>query len=153
MFAMAKSTPHKISKNTITNVVKEPMVGYQAMPLMPPMVQIADFTYNKFEAIASTVPFTQKEWANILHLSDRTLQRYAQSNTAFEGLYVDRILHIQQLLELGLKTFVSADAFYAWLKKDKNVMGQLINFQSLYSTQGIQETINQVGRILYNVYS
>ena len=48
---------------------------------------------------------------------------------------------------------MSADAFYQWLKKDKNVMGQLINFQSLNTTQGIQETINQVGRIFYNVYS
>ena len=150
---MAKSTNYKTPKNTATNIVKEPMVAYLAMPPMPRMVQVAAFTYNKFEKIAATVPFTQKEWANILHLSDRTLQRYAISNTAFEGIYVDRILHIQQLLELGLKTFVSADVFYAWLKKDKNVMGQLINFQSLYTTQGIQETINQVGRILYNVYS
>jgi len=150
---MAKSINYKTPKSTTDNLTKEPIVAYQAMPPMPRMVPVPAFTYNKFEKIAATVPFTQKEWANILHLSDRTLQRYAVSNTAFEGIYVDRILHIQQLLELGLKTFVSADAFYAWLKKDKNVMGQLLNFQSLYTTQGIQETINQVGRILYNVYS
>lgn len=153
MSNMAKSTNYKIPKSTASNIAKEPMVLYQAMPPMPRMVHAAAFTYNKFEKIAGTVPFTQKEWANILHLSDRTLQRYAINNTAFEGIYVDRILHIQQLLELGLKTFVSADALYKWLKKDKNVMGQLINFQSLYTTQGIQETISQVGRILYNVYS
>lgn len=153
MSNMAKLIKYKTPKSVVVNIAKEPMVAYQAIPPMPKMVQVAAFTYNKFAKIAATIPFTQKEWANILHLSDRTLQRYAQSNTAFEGIYVDRILHIQQLLELGLKTFVSADAFYQWLKKDKNVMGQLINFQSLYTTQGIQETINQVGRIFYNVYS
>ncbi len=150
---MAKTQKYTTSKNTNTNNAKEPLFAYQALPPLPRMVQVAAFTYNKFEKIAATVPFTQKEWAHILHLSDRTLQRYALNNTSFEGIYVDRILHIQQLLELGLKTFVRADAFYQWLKKDKNVMGQVLNFQSLYTTQGIQETINQIGRILYNVYS
>ena len=159
MTAMAKIKKYNPTQ-PIDNFLSEPMASYQPMPqsILPMgmplrVVPTNNFTYNKFAKIAATMPFTQKEWANILSLSDRTLQRYAQSNTTFEGIYVDRILHIQQLLELGLKTFVSADAFYQWLKKDKNVMGQLINFQSLYTTQGIQETINQVGRIFYNVYS
>lgn len=140
------------------NILREPMVAYQnmqpgALMPMPRMVQPTVFTYTKFAKIAALIPFTQKEWANILNLSERTIQRYAQSNSPFEGIYVDRILHIQQLINLGLQTFINADAFYEWLKKDKNVMGQLINFQSLQTTQGIQETINQVGRILHNVYS
>jgi hypothetical protein len=150
---MAKPIKYKAPKTDVANFVQEPMASYQAFAPMPFMAQSTAFTYNKFATIAATVPFTQKEWAGILHLSDRTLQRYALSNTAFEGIYVDRILHIQQLLQLGLQTFTTSDAFYLWLKKDKNVMGQLINFQSLLTTQGIQATINQVGRILHNVYS
>lgn len=150
---MAKAIKYKAPKPETTNFMQEPMVAYQAFTPMPFLVPSVAFTYNKFAKIASTVPFTQKEWASILHLSERTLQRYAINNTAFDGIYVDRILHIEQLLQLGLQTFTTSEAFYQWLKKDKNVMGQLLNFQSLCTTQGIQATINQVGRILHNVYS
>ena len=152
MTVMAKIIKYKTQKSN-NNIAHEPMVSYQPIQAMPRMTITTAFTYTKFSKISATIPFTLKDWANILHLSERTLQRYAQSNTTFEGIYVDRILHIEQLLQLGLQTFNNADAFYQWLKKDKMVMGQVVNFQSLSSTQGIQDTINQVGRILYNVYS
>ncbi len=111
------------------------------------------FVPKKFLKIAQQVPFTQKEWAIILHLSERTLQRYAKANSSFEGIYVDRILHIEQLINLGLEVFITPDAFYNWLKKDKTVYGKLLNFQSLSNSNGIQETILQLGRILHNVYT
>ena len=34
----------------------------------------------------------------------------------------------------------------------KNVLGHIINFESLYSTQGIQDIIDEIGRIQYGVY-
>jgi len=54
---------------------------------------------------------------------------------------------------VGLETFVSAAAFYTWLKKDKQVLGQPLTFESLFTTRGIQETINQLLRIQQGVYS
>ncbi|HNP22281.1 MAG TPA: hypothetical protein PKM63_11295 [Panacibacter sp.] len=113
---------------------------------------VAEFPFKKFEKIASLVPFTQKEWANMLHLSERTLQRYAKYNTSFEGIYVDRILHLEQMIHTGLETFVKADAFYSWLKREKNVLGNLIRFESLYSTQGINDITEELGRIQHGVY-
>jgi putative toxin-antitoxin system antitoxin component (TIGR02293 family) len=89
----------------------------------------------------------------MLHLSERTLQRYAKNNSSFEGIYTDRILLLQEMINLGLETFESADAFYQWLKKDKPVMGQTLNFESLYSDRGIQEVIDQLHRIQYGVYT
>jgi hypothetical protein len=89
---------------------------------------VADFPYRKFEKVAVLVPFTQREWANILHLSERTLQRYSKDNSSFEGIYVDRILHIEQLINLGLETFVDAAAFYRWLHREKKILGRVLNF-------------------------
>lgn len=113
---------------------------------------VADFPYKKFERIAARVPFTQKEWSSILHLSERTLQRYAKDNSSFEGIYIDRILHIEQLINQGLETFTDASAFYRWLHREKKVLGQVLNFHSLYTTQGIQDLIDEIGRIQYGVY-
>lgn len=114
---------------------------------------VAEFTYRKFKKIADLVPFTQAEWAGILHLSERTLQRYAKNNGSFEGIYTDRILQLQELIETGLVTFSSPEAFYQWLKKDKHVMGHVLNFNSLSAGRGIQETLNQLVRIQQGVYA
>ena len=127
------------------------------MPYIPssklPVPLVAEFTYRKFKKIADKVPFTQSEWAAILHLSERTLQRYAKNNGSFEGIYTDRILQLQELIDIGLSTFTSPDNFYQWLKKDKLVMGQILNFQSLASSRGIQETIHQLVRIQQGIYA
>jgi uncharacterized protein (DUF2384 family) len=145
----APSKKYKIKEET-PPMVSEPMAMY--MPIKR-IAQVQDFPYKKFQKIAANVPFTQKEWANILHLSERTLQRYASNNNSFEGIYTDRILQIQQLIELGLQTFISAEAFYRWLKTEKTVFNHTLTFESLYSAQGIQDVTNQIGRILHNVYT
>ena len=130
--------------------VEEPEAVYQKTFRMP---SVAEFPYRKFEKIAALVPFTQKEWASMLHLSEKTLQRYSKDNKSFEGIYVDRILQIEQLIKLGLETFVSEDALYRWLKKDKQVLGVKLGFESLNSAQGIQDLTDQLGRIQYGVYT
>ena len=134
----------------ISSKVEEPLAIY--LPARKP-VAVADYSYKKLKKIADLVPFTQSEWASILHLSERTLQRYAKNNSSFEGIYTDRILLLQEMIGLGLETFVQADAFYRWLKKEKKVLGQTLNFESLYSDRGIQEVIDQLGRIQYGVYT
>lgn len=146
---MAKARKYNPSKREPLKL-EEPEMPY--LPAKKP-VMVADFSYRKLKKIADTVPFTQAEWANMLHLSERTLQRYAKNNTSFEGIYTDRILLLQEMIDLGLETFTDADAFYRWLKKDKLVMGQKLNFESLYSDRGIQELIDQLGRIQHGVYS
>jgi len=151
MTGMAKKA--KLKKYPITqpkvSKVEEPEVEYKSVKKIP---ALASFSYKKFEKIAALVPFTQREWANILNLSERTLQRYASDNSNFEGIYVDRILHVEELIKLGLETFTNADAFYRWLKREKQVLGKTLDFESLYSTRGIQDLIDELGRIQWGVY-
>ena len=147
---MAKTNKSKKYKPTdgIT-MTGEPLPVYRTVRKIP---AIADFPSRKFEKIAGQVPFTQKEWASILHLSEKTLQRYAKDNKSFEGIYVDRILQMQELIELGLKTFTSPEALYRWLKRDKPVLGQLITFDSIKTSEGIGLVKDEIGRIMYGVY-
>lgn len=152
---MKKSEPHKKVKLYETNEdiskVSEPSVTLQSFKKLP--AALADFPYAKFKKIADKVPFTQSEWANILHLSERTLQRYAKDNKSFEGIYVDRILQLEKLIDKGLETFTDTDAFYRWLKLKKNVLGKELSFESLYYTQGIEDLYIQLGRIQHGVYT
>ena len=43
------------------------------------------FSINKFQDLNKKVLFSQIEWADILHISDRTLQRYIKEGKPFEG--------------------------------------------------------------------
>jgi len=132
-----------------TSLRKNNPVGLRSVKVMPVVI---DFSYNKFERIARKVPFTQKEWAAILHLSEKTLQRYAKDNKHFGGIYTERILQMQELINMGLETFTSPEAFYRWLKRDKSVLGELLTFDSLKTSRGIQLIIDQLGRIQHGVY-
>ena len=139
-----KKSPDKTPK------VEEPIAIYRTVKKIP---VVADYTYKQFEKISSKVPFSLKEWASILHLSERTLQRYAKDNKHIEGIYVDRILHIEELIDTGLTIFKTPEAFYEWLKQDKKVLGHVLNFDSLYNTRGITETLDQLVRIQHGVYT
>jgi len=145
-------TQYKIEDKSDTSTVNEPMSGYSPAITMRNFVEQKGYTYSNFQRITHKIPFTLKEWSLILHLSERTLQRYAQNNTSFDGIYSDRLLQINELIELGLSTFVSKDSFYDWLKNEKVILGYALNFSSLYSSQGIQLLIDEVGRIQMGVY-
>lgn len=149
MAVMKKKTSKKYKpEELITPKVNEPMLRYKSVKILP---SVQDFPYKKFEKIANKVPFTQKEWASILHLSEKTLQRYSKDNKSFEGIYVDRILKMQELIEMGLDTFTSAEAFYRWLKRDKPMLGIRLTFSDLLSGDGIQEHINAIGRMEHGI--
>jgi len=138
---------HKLEDSS-TSRLNEPVPMYRSVKILP---TVQDFSYKKFERIANKVPFTQKEWASILHLSEKTLQRYSKDNKSFEGIYVDRILKMQELIEMGLDTFANPEAFYRWLKRDKPMLGMLLTFSSLLSGEGIQEHINAIGRMQHGI--
>jgi uncharacterized protein (DUF2384 family) len=59
---------------------------------------------------------------------------------------------MQELIESGLAAFSSPDAFYRWLKRDKPVLGHLLNFDSLKTNEGIRLVSDETGRIMHGVY-
>src|SRR5450759_2280084 len=64
---------------------------------------VKDFNYKEFKKIADKVPFTLQEWSDILHISERTLQRYAKANSNFPFSVVDRILQIDKVIKRGIE--------------------------------------------------
>ncbi len=147
----AKNSNQPYNSETPISTVEE---SYVSMPRVNRIqAAVSDYSYKKFQTVASKIPFTLNEWANILHLSERTLQRYAKDNKNFEGIYVDRILQIEKMVKLGLEVFSNAQALYQWLKKPKHILGEHIDFEALYHTEGINVINDQLGRIQQGVYA
>ncbi len=145
----------KIKKTTESNIDKlsaleEPAVFYGKLRTVP---ALKEFTYNDFKKVADKVPFTMAEWAEILHISQRTLQRYAKDNHAFASINSERFQQITALCKRGTEVFGDINKFYRWLKSEPYMLEGKLSIQSLHSYEGISMVLIQLGRIEHGIFA
>jgi len=128
--------------------VQEPPKYFSASK---PMQLVKDFNYKEFKKIADNVPFSQQEWAEILHISERTLQRYAKANSNFPFSVVDRILQIDKVMKKGAHVFGSLDKFISWIRDNPAMLEGRLSIHSLASFEGINMVLTQLGRIEHGI--
>ena len=136
--------------NTTVSKLEEPMPVYRSVKALP---QVKEFTYSEFKKIADKSPFTQAEWATILHVSERTLQRYAKNNGSFAPINAERALQIDKLLKEGKITFGKIENFYNWIRRNPYMLEGNLSFNSLTSYEGIQKVLTQLGRIQHGIFA
>ena len=142
----AKITGYK--QVTSASNLEEPMPVYRSVKALP---QVKDFTYSEFKKIADKTPFTQAEWASILHVSERTLQRYAKNNGSFASINAERAVQIEKVIKEGKITFGKVENFYNWLKSNPYMLEGNLSFNSLTTYEGIQKVLTQLGRIQHGI--
>ena len=111
-----KNIPYKAAG--LVSKVQEPSPVYRSVKALP---QAKDFTYSEFKKIADKVPFTQSEWAAILHISERK------------------------------RTFGKPEMFYQWIKSNPFMLEGSLSFESLTTAYGIQMILTQLARIQHGI--
>lgn len=130
--------------------LEDPQVSYG----LPKQIKLTkDFTFNDFKKIDAKTDFTQKEWSDILHISERTLQRYSKDNSTFSFSVTDRILQIDKVIERGLEVFGSYEKFLRWLRDAPYMLEGRLSLQSLASFEGINNVLTQIGRIEHGIFA
>ena len=120
---------------------------------LKPLPAVKDFTYNEFKKIADKSPFTKAEWAALLHVSERTLQRYAKDNCSFAPINAERALQIEKVLKEAKITFGKIENFYQWIKRNPYMLEGNLSFDSLTSYSGIEKILTQLGRIQHGLFA
>lgn len=143
-----KNPPYKTGSTA--SRAEEPLPVYRSVKALP---QVKDFTYSEFKKIADKTPFTQAEWAAMLHVSERTLQRYAKNNGSFAPINAERALQIEQVIKEGKFTFGKVENFYNWLKREPYMLEGNLSFNSLTTFEGIQKVLTQLGRIQHGLFA
>jgi len=110
------------------------------------------FPVERFQALSAKLPFTQLEWAEILHVSDRTLHRYLKEDKPFEGLYAEHLYQLENMADLGLEIFGDTKAFEKWLRTPREILGEKQDFSTLRSFWGVKLICNELGRMEHGVY-
>ena len=114
---------------------------------------LKDFTYKDFKKISEKVPFTQQEWSDILHISEKTIQRYSKNNGAFNFSVVDRILQIDKVLRKGTEVFGSPGKLVTWIRTNPIMLEGQLSLLSLASFEGINLILRQLGRIEQGIFA
>lgn len=146
---MKKNIKSILNKSTpLTLKVKDAAAIYHSIKVLP---LVKDFTYNEFKKMVDKGPFTQSEWATMLHVSERTLQRYAKNNTVFATINAERALQIANIITEGKRTFGKTEIFYKWIKSNPYMLEGSLSFESLTTAFGIQMILTQLIRIQHGI--
>ena len=143
-----KKKPLEYKFNSKVSKVQEPLVSFSNVK---PMSLVKDFNYKEFKKISDKVPFTLQEWSDILHISERTLHRYAKANSSFPFSVTDRVLQIDKVIKRGIHVFGSLEKFISWLRINPPALEGRISVHSLRSIEGINLIITQLGRIEHGI--
>lgn len=143
-----KSLPVSYKQASKVSNVNEPLLAY---PRTKSISLVKEFNYKEFSKIADKVPFTQKEWSDILHISERTLQRYAKDNSVFNFNVLDRILQVDKVMKRGVEVFGSMDKFISWLRINPPALEGRISIYSLATFEGINLILTQLVRIEHGI--
>jgi putative toxin-antitoxin system antitoxin component (TIGR02293 family) len=145
-----KKVNKESSYKTVQLITKtrEPQARFSTVKQAP---VLRDINYKDFKKITEKVSFSLHEWSQILHLSERTLQRYSKANSNFPFPVVDRLLQIDKVIKRGIEVFGNADKFIGWLKSDPPMLEGRLSFNSLSSIEGVNMILTQLGRIEHGI--
>ena len=149
--------------------VEEPMVAYGIASYTPMVAMMgnqyanpSDFDLLKLArkgiskksllALAKKISLTIEEVASVLHISERTLQRYTPQ-TLVKTEYADRAIELALLYERGIEVLGSERAFSSWIKSPNYALGGEIPFNLLDTRIGFTMVLDILGRIEHGIFS
>lgn len=107
--------------------------------------------YAAFNNLQKEIPLKSEEWSRILHLSERTLQRYKKEKIDFGPIYSERIIEVQLLFKKGVDVFGNLEKFHHWLNSRSIALGGINPISLLDNTFGIMMLKDELTRIEYGV--
>ena len=94
-----------------------------------------------------------QEWADYLHISERTIQRYKKENKVFDPIHSERIIVIELLYKKGIEVFGIEENFYTWMDTKSIALGGVKPKELLDTSFGISMVYDEIGRIEHGVFA
>lgn len=102
--------------------------------------------------LAKKIDFDIKELVKILHISERTLQRYSASKTLSQEVS-ERALQLARLYCKGEDVFGDLEQFKQWMLFPSMALGMKKPMDLLDTTFGFQLITDELTKIEYGVFS
>jgi putative toxin-antitoxin system antitoxin component (TIGR02293 family) len=102
--------------------------------------------------LAKNISLTLHEFSNIMHISERTLQRY-DDDTVIKTEYTEKAIQLARLYTRGEEVFGSLDKFKTWMKTPLHVFKGERPVSLLDTSIGFDMIFKELGRIEYGVFA
>ncbi|MDR9442864.1 MAG: DUF2384 domain-containing protein [Schleiferiaceae bacterium] len=107
-----------------------------------------------FRAVEARLPYSEAEWAALLNISLKTLQRYkAASDFRFKPLLAEKILELAALMVLGETTFNDSATFQRWLTAPNTALGGRAPSEFVQDSFGQELVRAELIRIEHGLFS
>lgn len=130
-------------------LAQEPMAAYQPGFMSRIMHGLPGAYLSQLQARLGA---SQAELADLLHVSVKSLHRYAD-DAHLDMATSERILLLEDLARFGQDVLGSADHFKQWLRRPNRTLGGVAPFAVLKAFTGIVAVKDQLGRIQHGVYA
>jgi putative toxin-antitoxin system antitoxin component (TIGR02293 family) len=110
------------------------------------------FPKKSLLALAKKISLNIQELANILHISERTLQRY-EDDAIIKTEYAEKAVELARLYTRGEEVFGSMDKFKTWVKTPSHVFKGEAPVTILDTSAGFDMVFKELGRIEHGVFA
>lgn len=136
----------------LTSIILEPAGSYFFQPNdLISITRLGIFKRN-LSLLAEKLSFTMNEISRVLHVSERTLQRYNAEDRLSPDIS-ERALMLANLYERGVEVFENADNFTDWLRTPLPAFSDQKPIQLLDTSFGFQLILDELGRIEHGVFA
>lgn len=120
--------------------------------LMMTTVVQRGISYRLFEQIQRVTPFTESEWATILELSTKTLNRYKMENRYFKTLHSEKIMELAEVTREGVEIFGNTELFKQWLHTSNYALGNKKPLDLLKDSYGKELVLAELTHIHHGIF-
>lgn len=107
--------------------------------------------YSLFDTIQDYTPLTERNWADVLDLSTKSLQRYKRSSRQFRPIQSEKIIAMAEVTNVGLDVFGEMDKFKLWLDTPNYALGKMKPMELLNDSYGKEMVIGELNRINHGI--
>lgn len=137
--------------------VEEPSLSYSGFLKNKMLIIEAirkGLSYDFFSKIKEVAPFSEKDWAEYLSLSKKTLQRYAsENNFFFKPIHSEKIIELAEVTKLGKEVFDTQEQFYTWLNTPTISLNNLKPLELVKDSYGKEMVMDELNRIDQGIFA
>jgi len=102
--------------------------------------------------LADLLSISLKDFAKLLPVTERTIQRYSD-NRRFKREVSEHVILIAEVLIKGLEVFENKEGMNKWMKTPNRGISDTRPIDLLDTSFGIQLVMDELGRLEHGVYS
>ncbi|WP_461453257.1 type II RES/Xre toxin-antitoxin system antitoxin [Mucilaginibacter sp.] len=103
-------------------------------------------------SLAKKISLTIQELANIMHISERTLQRY-DDEAVVSSEYSEKAIELARLYTRGNEVFGSIDKFKLWVRTPSVIFNGEAPLYLLDTSAGFNMVFTELGRIEHGIFA